>query len=220
MIAYVLLFGSAFLAATLLPMQSEAVLVTQLVQGLHPALTLVVVATAGNVLGSVVNWYLGLSVLRFQNKRWFPASPAQLERAQGWYHRFGRWSLLASWVPIVGDPLTVIADRIAREARVICFDEFFVSDITDAMILAGLFEQDNPEQQMGLKGRSMWAGMRMDPTDIADITGAQCRGGAPGPGLAIEREERVVVLSQDAAGTESQQCAGQNNRSSHREHPS
>lgn len=109
MIAYALLFGSAFLAATLLPMQSEAVLVTQLVQGLHPALTLVVVATAGNVLGSVVNWYLGLSVLRFQNKRWFPASPAQLERAQGWYHRFGRWSLLASWVPIVGDPLTVIA---------------------------------------------------------------------------------------------------------------
>src|SRR3546814_20967362 len=40
------------------------------------------------------------------------------------------------------------------------------------LTLAGLFEQDNPEQQMGLKGRSMWAGLRMDPTDIADITGA------------------------------------------------
>jgi membrane protein YqaA with SNARE-associated domain len=109
MIAYVLLFGSAFVAATILPMQSEAILVTQLVQGQHPALVLVAVATAGNVLGSVVNWSLGRYLLRFQNRRWFPASPAQLERAQGWYHRFGRWSLLASWVPIVGDPLTVIA---------------------------------------------------------------------------------------------------------------
>jgi membrane protein YqaA with SNARE-associated domain len=90
-------------------MQSEAILVTQLFQGQHPALVLVAVATAGNVLGSVVNWCLGRYLLRFQDRRWFPASPAQLERAQGWYHRFGRWSLLASWVPIVGDPLTVIA---------------------------------------------------------------------------------------------------------------
>ena len=109
MIAYVLLFGSAFVAATILPMQSEAILVTQLAQGQHPAPVLVAVATAGNVLGSVVNWYLGRYLLRFQDRRWFPASPAQLERAQGWYRRFGRWSLLASWVPIVGDPLTVIA---------------------------------------------------------------------------------------------------------------
>ncbi|MBT26879.1 YqaA family protein [Thalassobius sp. S69A] len=109
MIAYLLLFGSAFVAATILPMQSEAILVTQLVRNQQPALALVAVATAGNVLGSVVNWYLGRYLLRFQDRRWFPASPAQMQRAQGWYHRFGRWTLLGSWVPIVGDPLTVVA---------------------------------------------------------------------------------------------------------------
>lgn len=109
MIAYALLFGSAFVAATILPMQSEAILVAQLLQGHHPAVALVAVATAGNVLGSVVNWYLGRYLLRFQDRRWFPASPAQMQRAQGWYHRFGRWTLLGSWVPIVGDPLTVVA---------------------------------------------------------------------------------------------------------------
>jgi membrane protein YqaA with SNARE-associated domain len=109
MIAYALLFGSAFVAATILPMQSEAILVAQLLQGHHPAVALVAVATAGNVLGSVVNWYLGRYLLRFQDRRWFPASPAQMQRAQSWYHRFGRWTLLGSWVPIVGDPLTVVA---------------------------------------------------------------------------------------------------------------
>ncbi|MBA85157.1 MAG: hypothetical protein CML69_10515 [Rhodobacteraceae bacterium] len=109
MIAYLLLFGSAFVAATILPMQSEAILVTQLVRNQQPALALVAVATAGNVLGSVVNWDLGRYLLRFQDRRWFPASPAQMQRAQGWYHRFGRWTLLGSWVPIVGDPLTVVA---------------------------------------------------------------------------------------------------------------
>lgn len=38
-----------------------------------------------------------------------PGQPARLDRAQAWYRRFGRWSLLASWVPIIGDPLTVVA---------------------------------------------------------------------------------------------------------------
>lgn len=109
MIAYLLLFGSAFAAATILPMQSEAVLVSQLLLGAHPAEALVAVATVGNVLGSVVNWYLGRYLLRFQNKRWFPTSEQQIERAQNWYRRFGRWSLLGSWVPIIGDPLTVVA---------------------------------------------------------------------------------------------------------------
>lgn len=109
MISYILLFGSALIAATILPMQSEAVLVTQLLAADHPAGTLIVVATVGNVLGSVINWVLGRYLLRFRHKRWFPASGQQLVRAQGWYHRFGRWSLLASWVPVIGDPLTVAA---------------------------------------------------------------------------------------------------------------
>lgn len=66
-------------------------------------------ATAGNVLGSVVNWMLGRFLIRFSGRRWFPASPARLARVTSWYHRWGYWSLLASWVPIIGDPLTLIA---------------------------------------------------------------------------------------------------------------
>lgn len=109
MIAYVGLFVSALIAATILPMQSEAVLVGLLVEGSRHVVTLLVVATVGNVLGSVINWYLGRFALRFKDRRWFPASDNQLARAEAWYRRYGRWSLLLSWVPIVGDPLTVVA---------------------------------------------------------------------------------------------------------------
>jgi len=106
--AYAGLFAAAFLAATVLPFQSEAVLVGLLLTGYEPWL-LLAVASLGNVLGSLVNWGLGRGVERFQSRPWFPASEAQLERAQRWYHRYGRWSLLLSWVPVVGDPLTVVA---------------------------------------------------------------------------------------------------------------
>jgi len=109
MIAYIGLFFSALIAATILPMQSETVLVGLLLASTHPVSTLILVATVGNVLGSVINWYLGRYVLRFQQRRWFPSSGPQLERAQNWYRRYGRWTLLGSWLPIVGDPLTVVA---------------------------------------------------------------------------------------------------------------
>ena len=109
MIAYIGLFSSALVAATILPMQSEAVLVGLLAAAAHPVSVLILVATVGNVLGAVINWYLGRYLLRFQKKRWFPSSKSQLERAQNWYRRYGRWSLLGSWLPIVGDPLTVVA---------------------------------------------------------------------------------------------------------------
>jgi membrane protein YqaA with SNARE-associated domain len=109
MIAYFGLFISAFLAATILPMQSEAVLVGLLVAASHPVSVLVIVATLGNVLGAVINWHLGRYLLIFREKRWFPSSQGQLERAQNWYKRYGRWSLLGSWLPVVGDPLTGIA---------------------------------------------------------------------------------------------------------------
>ncbi len=109
LIAYIGLFSSALVAATLLPMQSEAVLVGLLLATSHPVATLIVVATVGNVLGSVINWYLGRFLLRFEKARWFPSSGRQLVRAQSWYRRYGRWSLLGSWLPVIGDPLTVVA---------------------------------------------------------------------------------------------------------------
>ncbi|MFY7958875.1 MAG: YqaA family protein [Elsteraceae bacterium] len=106
--AYLGLFLAAFIAATILPMQSEAALVGLLLADYSPW-ALVSVASAGNVLGSVVNWLLGRGIERFRERRWFPASPAAMARAERFYRRFGRWTLLLSWVPIVGDPLTVVA---------------------------------------------------------------------------------------------------------------
>lgn len=66
-------------------------------------------ASVGNVLGAVVNWVLGRWIAHFQDKPWFPVRAASLERAQAWYHRYGKWSLLLSWAPVIGDPLTVAA---------------------------------------------------------------------------------------------------------------
>lgn len=105
---YVMLFAVAFGAATILPLQSEAMLIGLLLMDYSPA-WLIVIASVGNVLGSVVNWMLGRQVEKFRNRPWFPVNVAQLERAQRWYQRHGKWSLLLSWVPVVGDPLTVIA---------------------------------------------------------------------------------------------------------------
>ncbi|OZB67363.1 YqaA family protein [Stenotrophomonas acidaminiphila] len=105
---YLGLFFAALLAATLVPAQSETVLVGLLVAG-HPAWLLIAVASAGNVLGSVINWWLGRGLLHFRERRWFPVSAQALARAQARYQRFGSWSLLLSWVPIIGDPLTLAA---------------------------------------------------------------------------------------------------------------
>ncbi|CAM4022757.1 YqaA family protein [Pseudomonas wadenswilerensis] len=107
--SYIGLFLAALGAATLLPMQSEAVLVGMLVSDKYVPLTLLLVATAGNVLGSLLNWILGRSIEHFRHKRWFPVSESKLEKAQQSYQRYGHWSLLLSWAPIIGDPLTLVA---------------------------------------------------------------------------------------------------------------
>ena len=102
------LFGSAFLAATLVPFYSELILFAMARQGESAGL-LVLVATAGNTLGAVVNWILGRYLVHFQNRRWFPCKPDQLKRSQDWFQRYGVWSLLLAWLPIGGDGLTFIA---------------------------------------------------------------------------------------------------------------
>lgn len=107
--AYLLLFISAFGAATLLPLQSEAVLVALLVSEEHSALFLILVASIGNVLGSCVNWYLGLRIEKFKDKKWFPISEIKMLKAERIYQKYGFWSLLLSWTPVIGDPITLIA---------------------------------------------------------------------------------------------------------------
>lgn len=107
--AYLGLFAAAFGAATLLPLQSEALLVALLLGAAQPAWMLVLVASLGNVLGSLVNWWLGRYLERYRGRRWFPVSEQRLQQAQRWYGRYGRWSLLLSWLPVIGDPLTLVA---------------------------------------------------------------------------------------------------------------
>lgn len=100
---------SAFTSATLLPGTSEAVLVALQLANAAPPWLLIATASFANVAGSCVNWFMGRFMAHYVGRRWFPVSEAQIERAERWYGRYGWPSLFASWVPVVGDPLTVIA---------------------------------------------------------------------------------------------------------------
>ncbi len=102
------LFVNAFLAATLVPVASEPLALGLLAAGRDPW-ALWAVASAGNTLGAVVGWWLGRSLARFRDRPWFPVGPRALARAEAWFARFGRPALLLSWLPVVGDALTVIA---------------------------------------------------------------------------------------------------------------
>ena len=105
----VALFSSAFLAATLLPAQSEMLLAVMDSSGEHNSWILVAIATAGNVMGSIVNFFLGVYLIHFQHKKWFPIGQSSIEKATGVYQKYGVWTLLCAWMPIIGDPLTLVA---------------------------------------------------------------------------------------------------------------
>lgn len=105
---YGILFLAAFMSATLLPAQSEPLLAV-LIANYHASWLVLTAASVGNELGSVVNWLVGRRIERFSDRPWFPASRWSLARAERWYRRYGKWSLLMAWAPIVGDPLTVVA---------------------------------------------------------------------------------------------------------------
>jgi membrane protein YqaA with SNARE-associated domain len=107
--AYATLAGSAFLAATIVPAQSELVLAKLLAEGAHSTPLLLLSATAANTLGSVVNWGLGRAMTGSSARRFLRIAPERLERGRRLYERWGAWSLLLAWVPFIGDPLTVVA---------------------------------------------------------------------------------------------------------------
>ena len=108
-VIYLSLFFISFLAATILPFSSELSLAGLITTSNYDNVLLLIVASFGNVLGSVVNWVLGFYSRNFTIKKWFPFKEAQIERSSKWFNKFGKWSLLFAWVPILGDPLTLVA---------------------------------------------------------------------------------------------------------------
>ena len=106
---YLSLFAISFLAATILPFSSELTLAGLIATSDYDNLLLLTVASFGNILGSVVNWALGSYSRNLTTKKWFPFKETQIERSSKWFKKFGKWSLLFAWVPVVGDPLTLVA---------------------------------------------------------------------------------------------------------------
>src|SRR5918993_1707493 len=105
---YLGLAGTAFLSATVFPFQSEVVLFGMLVAEHYHVWLLVLVASLGNILGSCVNWFLGRFIAHYEDGSWVPMKRETVARAEAWYHRYSRWSLLMSWASIVGDPLIIV----------------------------------------------------------------------------------------------------------------
>jgi membrane protein YqaA with SNARE-associated domain len=108
-VIYLSLFFISFLAATILPFSSELSLAGLITTSNYDNVLLLIVASFGNVLGSVVNWVLGFYSRNLTIKKWFPFKETQIERSSKWFNKFGRWSLLFAWVPILGDPITLVA---------------------------------------------------------------------------------------------------------------
>ena len=106
---YLSLFAISFLAATILPFSSELSLAALIATSDYDNLLLLTVASFGNILGSLVNWALGSYSRNLTTKKWFPFKETQIERSSKWFGKFGKWSLLFAWVPVVGDPLTLVA---------------------------------------------------------------------------------------------------------------
>mgnify|MGYP003632625485 FL=1 len=107
-LGYLGLFISAFLAATILPLSSEIVLSALLLSGISPT-TLVIIATTGNVLGSLTNYALGYYLSLVVIKKWLRMTEDDFVRAEQRFVKYGMFSLCFAWVPIIGDPLTVMA---------------------------------------------------------------------------------------------------------------
>ena len=108
-IGYLSLFTISFLAATILPFSSELILASMLSIENYNRILLIVFSSLGNILGSVFNWVLGFFFIKLQNKKWFPFKEKQILKSSLWFEKYGKWSLLFAWVPIIGDPLTFVA---------------------------------------------------------------------------------------------------------------
>jgi len=107
--AYSSLFISSFLSSTILPGHSEITLITFILLEKYSQFLLIFIASLGNIFGSIINWYIGLYITKFADRNWFPYQKKQLDKVSSWYLKYGKWSLFLCWVPIIGDPLTIVA---------------------------------------------------------------------------------------------------------------
>ena len=102
------LFLLSVCASTLLPLGSEWLLVALLLDGIDPVAT-VLLASLGNSLGAVTSYLIGYGGSRWLSEKLLRVTPEQQRKAHNWFDRYGRWSLLLSWLPLIGDPLCLVA---------------------------------------------------------------------------------------------------------------
>ena len=132
------LFLLSLSAATLLPGGSEVALLAMVSLSEYSALTLLAVASVGNILGSVLNYGLGRLGLHYQDRSWFAVSQPALDKAQAWFTRWGQWAVLLAWVPVIGDPITLAAGAMRMNfARFVAL--VTVSKTLRYMVLLGIF---------------------------------------------------------------------------------
>ena len=97
------------MVATIVPFGSEIYLMSLLLTDKYNIFFLLMIASFGNILGSVFNWVCGFYASYFMKKKWFPIKKDQIKKASIIFSKYGKWSLLLSWVPFIGDPITFIA---------------------------------------------------------------------------------------------------------------
>lgn len=102
--AYGYLFLLSFFASTVIPVGSEWLLVSMIIKGFDPVLT-VSTATAGNTLGACTTYGIGIFGSSWVIRKLFRMDEKTQKRAEKFYARYGVWSLLLSWLPLVGDPI-------------------------------------------------------------------------------------------------------------------
>lgn len=105
---YAGLFVVSFLAATLVPLGSEVFVVSMALSGYHPGF-LFAAATTGNTLGAITNYYVGRYGTNFLFSRYIRVDAGKRQRIENQFQKYGSPVLFFAWVPVVGDPLTVVA---------------------------------------------------------------------------------------------------------------
>lgn len=109
MLDYLFIFLVSFLSATVLPLGSEGLLLYYVNDVNLSVFYLWLWASLGNTLGGLTNWFLGLYLVRFEHQKWFPVTPKTRQKAERFFNKYGVWSLLFTWLPVVGDGIALVS---------------------------------------------------------------------------------------------------------------